>query len=89
MTAQYIVCVVYVIASYVCKLMNNIYSILKGQKGENGRPGIPGPQVFFFMENEIMNHIVNPLREGYLQIKMGGEKGRCSLHSKCILSAQG
>lgn len=55
--------------------MNNIYSILKGQKGENGRPGIPGPQVFFFMENEIMNHIMNNTERGLLANKNGWGEG--------------
>ena len=32
----------------MCELINDIYSILNVQKGENGRPGIPGLQVFFF-----------------------------------------
>ena len=70
----------------MCKLINNIYSILKGQKGESGRPGIPGSQVFFFFYGKWINesHNWTRLRESYLQIKVSEEKGRCSVHPKCL-----
>lgn len=64
-------CVLYVIALYVCKLINNFYYILKGQKGENGRQGIPGQQVFLFslIDNEMTSHNWMVLGEGYLQME--------------------